>query len=142
MASTSRTQHRCRCWAVGCLGTALTAGTGCGAPLCPSATFAATVAVALDEAWTSLEELVVTVGCPAGDATGCGFLDGPVHAPATASVVLYTVLRPAEVDVVVSRAATGDVVARGRFPVTYEPFGPKQTECGGEARALVVVPVA
>ena len=99
MASTSRTQHRCRCWAVGCLGTALTAGTG------------------------------------------CGFLDGPVHAPATASVVLYTVLRPAEVDVVVSRAATGDVVARGQFPVTYEPFGPKQTQCGGDAHALVVVPV-
>jgi|UPI00047A7FBA hypothetical protein len=141
MASTSRTQRRCRCWAAGLLGTAITAGSGCGAPLCPSTTFAASVAVALDEGWTPLEDLVVTVGCPAGDDTGCGFLDGPVHAPATASVLLYTVLRPAEVDVVVSSAATGNVLVHRLFPVTYEQLGPRQTQCGGEAHALVVVPV-
>ena len=135
---TTRPRHRW-CWAVGCL--CATACTGCGETLCPSATYAASIAVGLDDAWPSRQDLVVTVSCPPGTDTGCGFLDGPVHAPATDSVVIYTVLRPAEVDVLVSSATTGEVMAHGLFPVSYEPFGPVQTECGGDARALVLVPL-
>ncbi|WP_138731487.1 hypothetical protein [Modestobacter excelsi] len=140
MPTTTRMPDHGWGWALGCLGTVVTACAGCGHPLCPSTTFAASISVGLDPAWTSLEDLVVTVGCPPDTDTGCGFLDGPVGAPATSSVLVYTVLRPAEVDVVVSSTATGDVVAHRRVPVTYEPLGPRQTECGGDAHALVVVP--
>ena len=80
-------QHRW-CWVVGCLGPVLTAVTGCGGPLCPSATFSADIVVALGDGWEPLTDLVVSVDCPAGEE--CGFLDGPVHSPATRSAQIST----------------------------------------------------
>jgi hypothetical protein len=138
MPTTSPVRHHPWCWAAGWLGTVLTAGTGCGPTLCPSTTFSADIVVALGAGWGPLEDLVLTVGCPAGEE--CGFLDGPVHSPGTSSAKISTVLRPSEVDVTVSSAATGDVVTRGRFAVVYVAIGPQQDGCVGDAHAMVVVP--
>jgi hypothetical protein len=124
--------------AVGCLGAALTAGVGCGHPLCPAIAFPAEIYVSLSPDWPTTDDLVLTVSCP--PRAECGFPQGPVSGPASDSVLLITVLRPPEVDVAVSSASTGAVVHEQRLEVPYEPVGDRRTDCSEEAQALLTVP--
>jgi hypothetical protein len=94
--------------------------------------------VRLADGWPAADDLVVTVSCPPGEE--CGFLDGPVTGSAAGTVMVMTVLRPPQVDVAVRSAATGAVVHEQRLEVPYEPIGTRQTDCGGDAQALLIVP--
>jgi hypothetical protein len=124
--------------AVGCLGAALTAGAGCGHPLCPAIAYPAEIYVELSPGWPTTDDLVLTISCP--PRAECGFHGGPVSGPANDSVLIITVLRPPEVDVAVRSASTGAVVHEQRLEVPYEPIGDRQTDCSGDAQALLVVP--
>ncbi|MCZ2824630.1 MULTISPECIES: hypothetical protein [unclassified Modestobacter] len=86
----------------------------------------------------SAGDLLVTISCPADSE--CGFLDGPATGSADSSVTITTVLRPPAVDIVVTERVGGAVALRHRTPVEYRPVGTRQTECGGDAEALVLVP--
>ena len=133
--------QRRTCWgaaAVGCLGAAVTAGVGCGHSLCPAVAFPAEIYVNLSPDWPTTDDLVLTVSCPPEEE--CGFLHGPVSGPANDSVLIITVLRPPEVDVAVRSASTGAVVHEQRLEVPYEPVGDRQTDCSGDAQAILTVP--
>jgi hypothetical protein len=128
-----------RRWACAwCLGAAVTAGVGCGRPLCPAIAFPAEIYVSLAPDWPSTDDLVLTVSCP--PRAECGFHQGPVSGPANDSVLLVTVLRPPEIDVAVSSASSGAVVHEQRLEVPYEPIGDRQSDCSTEAQALLTVP--
>lgn len=131
-------QWRTQCWAVWCLGAALTTGAGCGTPLCPGATFPAQISVRLADDWPTETDLTITVSCPPGEE--CGFLDGPITGKASGNLMVVTVLRPPAVDVAVRSVSTGALLREQRLEVSYEPLGPRQTRCGGESQSLLVVP--
>ena len=112
--------------------------TGCGPPLCPAAFHPAQIAVRLAPDWTLATGRVVTVSCPPGDE--CGFLDGPVIGPADGELSVATFLRPPEVVVTVTEPDSTAVALEVVLVVDYQPDG-RQTHCGGDARAALVVPV-
>ena len=121
-----------------CLVLAVLGLGGCRRGLCPATTYPADIYVQLAPEWPGAESLSLTVGCPA--SAECGFLDGPVTTAALPYNLVTTVLRPAEVDVLVLETATGNEVARQLLPVQYRPAG-RQDECGrGQAVAEVAVP--
>ena len=136
MSTSARGRHAGRLVALCCLSVAVTAG--CGSPLCPSTTFPAMIHVHLAPDWEPTSDLELTISCPPD--LECGFLDGPKTAGAGASVAINNVLRPPEVTVVVRSATSGAVLTRERFHVHYVAHGPRQTDCGGDAEALVLVP--
>lgn len=134
------TAHRRPGWAcaLACLCATAAACSGCGGTLCPSTTFPAAIYVSLQPVPASAVDMLVTVSCPA--AAECGFLDGPATGSADSSVMITTVLRPPEVDVVVTERTGGAVLLHDRLLVEYRPVGTRQTDCGGDAEAVVLVP--
>jgi hypothetical protein len=128
--------HRARlACAVVCL-CATVATAGCGPPLCANAFHAAHIDVWLAPEWPTTAGRVITVSCPVG--AECGFLDGPVSGPAHETLTVSTVLRPGEVVVTVSEVHSLETATEQRLAVEYAPVG-RQTDCGGDARADVLV---
>ena len=112
--------------------------SGCERGLCPARAFEVDILVRLAERWQATGDVLVTVGCPA--SAECGFLRGPVTDDAVPFTTISTVLRPEEVYVQVTDAASGREVAHHVLPVEYVPTG-RQNHCGsGPASAEVTVP--
>ena len=117
----------------------VTALGGCGERgLCPGRAFEVDILVRLAEEWQATGDVLVTVGCPA--SAECGFLRGPVTDDAVPFTTISTVLRPEEVYVQLTDAASGREVAHHVLPVEYVPTG-RQNHCGsGPTSAEVTVP--
>jgi hypothetical protein len=117
---------------------------GCdSAPRCGSVVFVGQIDVRLDTTWDPADaaRLLLTVACPGGDAGKCGFLNGELSGPATAPLTAETVLRPARIAVRLTDTTSGAVVRELEADVDFRPMG-RQSACGGQALARVVVPPA
>lgn len=122
-----------------CLCLAALTGAGCERTLCPARFYPADISVRLAADWPADADMRVTISCPA--EAECGFLNGPVTGRTDSLLTISTVLRPERVDVRVTEASSGRLVAENQLEVDYQPVG-RQSRCGGNARAEVLMPYA